>query len=1373
MGSNYIIDKSFQMMRTNPTLTTNFKIVVSSEYKLYLESIPSHPMLSNDKYKHFSFSKEKYLEDIIPEFYDGLPINIAFYTKDDDDEDIVYTDYKHQFDTLYWSGVGKVVDNNFFEEEFEYFAPLYIDPNDLPGGFVVLRIDEPGVYELFEGDKKISNTNKNNFRKEFIDKWKCVSYFDMTNTTIFGEWLKLNYTDNMRFPKSSLEFDSKTYNFTRWYGINYTTGVYTYKSLYVEDKLRYENPHFKLEEFLIDGFKNSELIFPNIANFNFLFDDTPASPYEFKKYSLNRYTGFYVDLELVNTLTPYRSETLKSDLKIENNVFMDKDQVLGSIMPFNIKKWDDKKDYYVFALGGLYKVVRIKEDDDYYYKIISDLDLNINDITRETEIDIFFNELSGKDYNNQIKTRTELSIYLDILITSDGVEDLPSDLYFININGKNHVIEKRINEVSNLLEHFIRTDYAIKCDDTTLKYWIQDENNSINVLVEDDGGTPITFPIYKVKFRSIKDFDFSRVDTGFANFDFDKSTEYVDTNEEKLYTEEFRDASDITVFKVYDNDDINSDKNMIMSSEYIATDELFEINKEGLTNIWRKNQNVVKWGYKQSISHSDYPYKLNNSKKVGSYFNRTTDVFSKTPNIYTKTHDYFYRIGDFYASSVENNVTSIDIQYYDDQTISIQTELLSTNYFDLDVYLEGDVDYFDYFFKNKRKINKNDYEQTTHYSIINSGDKYLASNTLFKGIKYNMSKVSNIIRDENNKIIRYIIDKNNNYNGYKFSVILNDVYKKNGIVYDFGVKSQDIDTDKNGIHVFVNDKYKNILVVINLKLETNIDGLMTFNDVTTFDQKSIIYSNKITYGDNSGQTAYHNYDPSLLSSYNYIMSINDNNNINLFDDFITYYYIDSENNIGYSKINNVDNNLIDVWGKNFVPLLIECEKPETITTKKQSYTVAAIKGPKFNLYDKYKNDFTEAVYDKSFIDEPLSRYITINEEEISPKKSFLTELNYDNTIYRYNGFYEPIFKEVELYKPIKYDIVNGGNFIQKKCGGFLRDNDYGVGGDLVEIENEKIFSDIEQLQQYITTTQEKMIIATINNDIDEIDKLNREVDYYNNLIIILYNSTGVSMYVEETEMIDKWLFKDNSTGLCDGNYAYCEHVFLLNDTELMLGPMIIGNYNFSIPSKSTISTITLTLERKSSSNNTYSSIFDYDIKFIKPNGCESVNIAGEGEWSTDITSISYIKTVEELGFSGETVLTPQEINNNNFAVSIEVKAVSPTTTTYINTAYIDCVCLKIDYTIGDIETGKTYIYSVDSNTVFDTNLNDFGLVDEIIYSKVNEDEKENPLKIKDTEEDRSIYPMVDEFGYSWDKRFIFKSSWDNDYYTRTKNELDE
>jgi len=106
-----------------------------------------------------------------------------------------------------------------------------------------------------------------------------------------------------------------------------------------------------------------------------------------------------------------------------------------------------------------------------------------------------------------------------------------------------------------------------------------------------------------------------------------------------------------------------------------------------------KNQSVCKWGYKNSISHSDYPYKLNNSNKVGSLYNKTTDVFSKNPNVLSKTHDYFYRIGDFYSSYETQNGGVIDvsynINYYDNQTLSIETEKMTENYFDIDKWQIG------------------------------------------------------------------------------------------------------------------------------------------------------------------------------------------------------------------------------------------------------------------------------------------------------------------------------------------------------------------------------------------------------------------------------------------------------------------------------------------------------------------------------------------------------------------------------------------------------------------------------------------------------------------------------------------------------------
>ena len=93
MGNNFVINNSFQLIRTNPLLTTNLQIIVDSSYNLYLESINSHKWLNVDKFKHFSITKYSLLEDKIPEFYQGLPINIAYYVKFDSDDDIIYIVY--------------------------------------------------------------------------------------------------------------------------------------------------------------------------------------------------------------------------------------------------------------------------------------------------------------------------------------------------------------------------------------------------------------------------------------------------------------------------------------------------------------------------------------------------------------------------------------------------------------------------------------------------------------------------------------------------------------------------------------------------------------------------------------------------------------------------------------------------------------------------------------------------------------------------------------------------------------------------------------------------------------------------------------------------------------------------------------------------------------------------------------------------------------------------------------------------------------------------------------------------------------------------------------------------------------------------------
>ena len=52
-----MIEKSFLLVRTNPTLTGNVKLVVASDYQLYLESYNANQTLTDQKFKHYLIKK--------------------------------------------------------------------------------------------------------------------------------------------------------------------------------------------------------------------------------------------------------------------------------------------------------------------------------------------------------------------------------------------------------------------------------------------------------------------------------------------------------------------------------------------------------------------------------------------------------------------------------------------------------------------------------------------------------------------------------------------------------------------------------------------------------------------------------------------------------------------------------------------------------------------------------------------------------------------------------------------------------------------------------------------------------------------------------------------------------------------------------------------------------------------------------------------------------------------------------------------------------------------------------------------------------------------------------------------------------------------
>jgi len=616
--------------------------------------------------------------------------------------------------------------------------------------------------------------------------------------------------------------------------------------------------------------------------------------------------------------------------------------------------------------------------------------------------------------------------------------------------------------------------------------------------------------------------------------------------------------------------------------------------------------------------------------------------------------------------------------------------------------------------------------------------------------------------------------------------------------YSVVSESSKITLNKDAVDVFVNEKYKNILIIINVSIKDS-KGFTSLNDMTYFDNREGLYHNKtfkiIPYSPPTyslGVYSYDVYNNFSLLSVNFLSTFNIQNQKTLFSDYITYHYIGPNNtsnwhdDYGVTKINIGDDNdstypLKETmsWYKNFTPYYIDCLTPTKLILKKNSYQINIIKGPNYLL----NNDNISFNYEKYFISEPLSTFIILTKPQNKILERFRKNISYDDVIFRYGGNYEPIFKDVELFEPLIYSVIDGGFFHQEKCA--MDINTYNQTVAVIEMRRE--LTNINEEKTYFQTKLDFIIDKKENaikiNDILELDflkseitrigiiinNIDSEIKRINDLLNTKPSSKPKGLYVGGVvipQNLFVWYLSEDGLGVCDGNFAFCE-LIISNSVDWFLSDVLhLQGFGFNIPLNAIIKGISFSVQRKSSSDNiTTGYVRDKSIRLVKSSGIQGDDLSDVSNWSTISENKEYGGDNDLCGLN----VTPEEVNNSNFGIKIQsqAKVDSPGNFPLTVTSSIDCVCMTIHYTIPGISQTITYTSYVERNTIFDTNLFTFGELDDLIYSKTNE--QENPL-IFATNGEKTIYPKIDEFGYFWNKRFIFKSSWDIDYYYKTKKE---
>ena len=272
---------SYQLLRANPKLTGNVKVVVTEDSKLYLDTFKVSLALGQYKYRHIPLNINTYYGRSVMNSFRKMSVD-DFYKVEDNCYNLFTTvnDYKLQYYDTYNSGV-RTNDDNLYKENFAMLAPLCIK-HVLPDFFLVFKVKT----DEFNKRKNMSESDK---IKYFFENGTLVKSFDMRKDSNLGTYIREIQRQSETYPGDIFVAYDKT-NYNKFIGISVDRGVVTsaYESIYKEDGI---NNQVAYNEYFTMGFQRNKLVSKDIVNFEFMFNDTDE-----KLFSINTYFGIYVRL---------------------------------------------------------------------------------------------------------------------------------------------------------------------------------------------------------------------------------------------------------------------------------------------------------------------------------------------------------------------------------------------------------------------------------------------------------------------------------------------------------------------------------------------------------------------------------------------------------------------------------------------------------------------------------------------------------------------------------------------------------------------------------------------------------------------------------------------------------------------------------------------------------------------------------------------------------------------------------------------------------------------------------------------------------------------------------------------------------------------
>mgnify|MGYP003119632128 CR=1 FL=1 len=293
MAENLLDKASYSLIRTNPKLTGNVK-VVSDGTDIYLESFSANTRLSSQKFKAFKVDGTSTYDQDVYRFFDfgKFPIESAYEIFQEYEDDAVLSKYGNQYEMFYCAGTRSIASESY-PQSLGTLAPLWLN-EQIPNYFVIFRLDNPAAVNNFRAATENANTasaqTSIDFSKNVLENCTAIKTFDLSEGTALGSYIR-NYRNQENFPEVPLNMTWRKDEPILWNGISYKSGGFTSSGNFAYQDLVTKDSTVIQDEYLFtQGFQNNGILLANLLNMEFLFDDPTADDY-----SINRYFGMYVN----------------------------------------------------------------------------------------------------------------------------------------------------------------------------------------------------------------------------------------------------------------------------------------------------------------------------------------------------------------------------------------------------------------------------------------------------------------------------------------------------------------------------------------------------------------------------------------------------------------------------------------------------------------------------------------------------------------------------------------------------------------------------------------------------------------------------------------------------------------------------------------------------------------------------------------------------------------------------------------------------------------------------------------------------------------------------------------------------------------------